>query len=153
MPKSTTLEETKAPLRGKAKFMAVVDPSTGRQLSTLVCKGLSATPVGFSDHVRLFGERWNIVYCRGLYETEGRKRKKLYGMCLGNHRMIVIETDCPRHEMIDTLYHEMGHVYVRVLVPPDAKFFKYEETIVEVFAKGLSDAAANNRLPTEVPAP
>ncbi len=130
-----------------------MDTHTGQVVNELVCKSIERVPTGFPEFVRLFGERWNIVYVKGLYDARAKtkrgKRLKLYGMCLGTPRLIVIETECPRYEMIDTLYHEMGHVYVRRLMPHDCKLFKYEETIVDLFAKGFADAAANNRLPSE----
>lgn len=62
-----------------------------------------------------------------------------------------METDCPRFEMIDTLYHEMGHVYARKLFPDDKNLFRFEELIVDMFAKGVADAVSNNRLPNESP--
>lgn len=132
-----------------------VTTDDGRELVDLICSGMSEVPAQFPRSVRICGELWTVAYCSDLYHvaksgSKTKRLRKLYGICVAVERLIVIETQAPRFEMIDTLYHEMAHAYMRKQrLPKNHPFIKFEEDLVEFFAKSMSDMLANNWLPSE----
>lgn len=136
-----------------ARQWTFVQADDGHDIPNMITTGVRRTPRGMPGSVRICGERWAVVYCTDLHvlRRKGKKivRHKLYGFCMHTERLIVIETDCPRFEMIDTLFHEMGHAYMRHFAGKNKQILKQEETIVELFAKAMSDTVFNNYLPSE----
>lgn len=136
-----------------AKGFVFVTTSDGNEIRNAVCTGMRRAPRGMPERARICGDLWEIAYCSDLYQLRRKGKKltkhKLYGFCISQERLIVIETECPRHEMVDTYFHEIGHAYMRKYAGASKKLLALEEEIVTVFAQAMADVAFNNRLPSE----
>lgn len=102
-------------------------------------------PEGFKTTLRLLGQRWSIEY----YKPRPSDEDEL-GCCIGPDRKIRVCIDQHHESLVDTLYHEIIHAYLRMLpgftdeptLPSDPE--QAEECIVVACTTAAMDLAANN---------
>ena len=71
---------------------------------------MARPPKGFKKSLKLFSQRWDIVYVNGEI-----KEDQELGMSEGHHRRITLHVGQSRESLIDTLIHECAHSYLRML--------------------------------------
>lgn len=135
-----------------ATFTLLIDPETCGPVGGIVL-GEGATqhppPEGLPRVVTIRGQRWRVVYYTHIYGVNANDKKAtpLYGFCHEGHRLIVINSSEPRFNMIETLYHELAHVYLRKHTG-SARYkdlMKHcEEELCDLFAEAFADFTTNN---------
>ncbi len=151
MPRSTMSKAKKARSAGRAGFTGLVDEeSSGLISGILTRKGVvKPPPRNFPENVKIVGQIWRVRYHSQIYADRGKRKKpsRILGFCNFSHRLIVIDPCVPRFEALDTLYHEMAHVYLRKY-PGNKTYWralqKIEEDICDIFARAFADATQNN---------
>lgn len=105
-------------------------------------------PKGFPSSVVLRGERWRVRYFHRLHSppgsSVGRKAQKVLGLAFPQRREIHLDVGYPRHEIADTLLHEIQHAYLARHLRPKAIRGNVEEWLCDRFAEWVRDLAENN---------
>lgn len=96
------------------------------------------------ESLRLLGKHFAVRYHTHIY-MQRKRTERLLGCVLLHHQVILIEPDGRSvHEMRQTLYHEVCHVY---LAHSGAKLeHAAEEIVCDVLGSGMYDLTCNNDL-------
>lgn len=104
-------------------------------------------PQGMPSRITVYGQRYEIHYHSNIY-AEPKAAQRLRGMVNYPFRLIFIDPKQTIHMLKETLYHEVGHVYLKVWqtkAEPLAKLSPQAvEAIADMFAEGFCDCTENN---------
>lgn len=107
-------------------------------------------PPNMPSEITVLGQKYRVRYRPGIYSAP-RVKSQLDGIVIFSHRLIMIDSTLTLHQMRETLYHEVCHVYLKTAQQKDprlAKLTDYEiEGICDMFGEGVYDLALNNPLP------
>lgn len=107
------------------------------------------TPNGLPSSVKVLGQTFTVRYRTHIY-FKPNKKSRLRGVVLYYDRIIVIDPDQSIHNMRQTLYHEMAHVYLRIWQEKNTALRKLTaeqvEEVCDLFGDSFYDCLANNLL-------
>lgn len=110
----------------------------------------SAPPSDMPTQINILGQHYKIYYHNRIYAAP-KVSQRLLGVVVYSHRMIIIDPDQTIHEMRETLYHEVGHVYLKMkqlCSEPLSKItFAQMEAFCDLFGEAVCDLSRNNQLP------
>lgn len=102
-----------------------------------------ATPNGMPSSVRILGQKYQVYYHTKIY-AEPISRTRLRGIVVYDERIIVLDPMQTIHDLRETLYHEMAHVYLRNNQSRGSSLIKLSpaqvEEVCDLFAEGHYDA-------------
>jgi hypothetical protein len=104
------------------------------------------TPNGMPSKVTIMGQPFEVRYHSHIY-AERKTSQRLRGIVLYSFRLIVLDPKQSIHMMRETLYHEMGHIYLKVWQTKATQLDKLSpmqvEEICDMFAEAHYDALLN----------
>ena len=110
----------------------------------------SPAPEGMPSEATIYGQRYRIKYRKQIYSAP-KKNSRLCGIVIFSNRLIIIDPDQTIHEMRETLYHEICHVYLKARQERDGRLGKITDAEIEgfcdLFGEAVVDLAVNNPLP------
>ena len=132
----------------KRGYVQLTDKLNGIPLSVWTHGGREyACPQGMPSVVKIFGQAFEVRYHSHIY-AEPKAAQRLRGIVLYNFRLIYLDPKQTIHMLKETLYHEIGHVYLKVWqtkAEPLAKLSPQAvEAICDMFAEGYYDSVSNN---------
>jgi hypothetical protein len=111
----------------------------------------SACPNGMPTQVTIFGQKFRVRYRKQIYSAP-KKTAPVNGMVFFSNRLIVLDAGLTIHDMRETLYHEMCHVYLDAIQKKDGRLVKLSHQQIEgfcdLFGEAIVDLALNNPLPS-----
>ncbi len=136
------MKKKKAPK--KTSFVCLREKSSHNLLDVYTHNGREySTPNGMPSEVTVYGAKYEVRYHSNIY-SEPKKSQRLRGIVLYNFRLIVIDPRQSIHDLRETLFHEMGHVYVKAWqsksLPLSKLTYQQVEDICDMFAEGHYDA-------------
>lgn len=106
-----------------------------------------STPQGMPSTITIYGQKYVVKYHSHIY-AEPKAAQRLRGIVIYSFRMIYIDPRQTIHDLRETLYHEVGHLYLKVWqtkAEPLAKLSPQAvEALCDMFAEGLIDCTENN---------
>lgn len=106
-----------------------------------------SSPSGMPNSVSILGQRFEVCYHSHIY-AEPKAAQRLRGIVLYNFRLIYIDPKQTIHMLKETLYHEIGHVYLKVWQTKSEALAKLSpqavEEICDMFAEAYYDCSSNN---------
>lgn len=109
-----------------------------------------STPMNMPSDVTINGQKFRVRYRTEIYSAP-KKTASLDGMVIFPNRLILIDPEHSVHEMRETLYHEMCHIYLNECQKKDIRLIKLNdreiEGICDMFGAAVYDLALNNPLP------
>ena len=113
-------------------------------------KEASPTPEGMPESVSILGQKYRVRYRKQIYSAP-KKSAALDGIVIFSDRLIILDPDHSIHEMRQTLYHEMCHVYLCECFKKDLRLYKMRDKMIEgvcdMFGEAVYDLVLNNPLP------
>jgi hypothetical protein len=107
------------------------------------------TPPGMPSEVTIYGVKYQIHYHSRIY-AEKKKRARLLGVVMYARRNIFIEPNVPIHLMREALYHEIAHVYVKVVQSRSEALnkltYQQVEDLCDMFGEAVLDLVRNNSI-------
>ncbi len=104
------------------------------------------TPNGMPASVVVLGQHFEVRYHTSIFAAQ-KKKERLRGVVLFNFRLIVIDPRQSIHDLRETLYHEIAHVYLKAWqsrsVPLSNLTPSQVEEVCDMFAEGHYDANLN----------
>ena len=90
----------------------IANPDT-REALPWFCRGAHVDPtsLGLPVQIRVLGQAYRVFVVPGLC-ADRRGRVRLLGACSYEHRAIAIAAEQPHAKALQTLGHEIGHVYL-----------------------------------------
>ncbi len=125
------------------KFRALQDPNTGIAIKSFWTSagGFEPAPSELPTEVKIHGQKYRVWYHTDIY-SKGSKDARIAGGTSIQWRTILVDPALPRHMVLDTLYHEMMHVYMR-LAKDNGKLLglsdELEEQLCAVLAPAILD--------------
>lgn len=136
----------------KVGYTPLVDPYNHQLISVLTYGGQwQPAPGDMPTEVTVYGAKYKIYYHTRIYNAP-RKSQRLNGVVLYQNRIIILDPEQPLHQLRETLYHEVGHIYLKVWQTKSEPLYKVThaqmEDLCDMFGEAICDLARNNRLPT-----
>ncbi len=143
MPKKIKLQK-----RSKAGYVSLRDKTNNTPIDIYTYGGKEyPTPNSMPSSVCIYGQHFEVRYHSHIY-NEPKKSQRLRGVVLYNFRLIIIDPRQSLHDMRETVYHEVAHVYLKVWQTKSAALSKLTpaqvEEVCDMFAEGHYDAKLNN---------
>lgn len=143
------------PKRAKPKkpnYSKVWDPSTNIPLEVFTHGGaIYSAPLSMPTEVRIYGQRYRVLYHSKIY-AQPKKQERILGMVIYDLRIIFIDPEQSIHNLRETLYHEVGHVYLKVWQSKSEALskitYRQMEDFCDLIGEAIPDLAGNNPLPT-----
>lgn len=136
----------------KQGFTQLYEPVNHQPLEVLTRGGKPyKTPKGMLRKVKIQGKHFVVAYHSQIYTVT---KIRLRGIVMYNQRLIVIDPTQTLPMMLETLYHEMAHVYLNDWQEKSKPLHKLSpvqvEEICDLFAAAHYDACQNNPGPSPV---
>lgn len=114
----------------------------GRKLGCYTLRGkLAPPPNNLPSEFQIFSDKWQIFYHTKIFASRD-KDDRLLGLSHAYERMVLIDPDQPRHELVDTLIHELTHSILSYGRAQNRLVHgmsdELEETICDLFARAVS---------------
>lgn len=138
----------KTPKRLKFKFRKLREKLNGFEIDIYTTRGHEyPTPNGMPATVKISGAEYEIRYHSHIYATP-HASARLMGMVMYGLRTIFIDPIWSIHEMRESLYHEIAHVYLHNWQQKKGSLAKLTpeqiEEFCDLFAEGFYDACKAN---------
>ncbi len=123
------------------KFIALKDPQSGSPLDVYTRPNGEPRPLPYRcpEKIRVLGKVFRI-YCHTFIYSERKLSSRLRGVVLHDCACIVIDPQQSRYDFLQTLIHELGHVYVRDMERKDKRFATMTNELEEGFCDLLGNA-------------
>lgn len=134
----------------KPGFVKLFDPENNMPIPVWTLAGKDCpAPAGMPTKVLIYGQHYRVRYHTQIYH-EPKKGQLLNGVVVYNARLIVIDPAQSASELRETLFHEIGHVYLKAAQVKSETLSKVTYTQVEdicnMFAEATADLVLNNPL-------
>lgn len=131
---------------GKNGFTQLHEPLNDQPLELLTRRGKAhSAPKGMPNKVKIQGKHFTVAYHSQIYTVE---KIRLRGIVIYAQRLIVIDPSQTLPMMLETLYHEMAHVYLMAWQDKSKALRKLSplqvEEVCDLFAEAHYDARLNN---------
>jgi hypothetical protein len=132
----------------KPGFVQLHEPQNDQPLELLTRGGQPfKTPRSMPGKVKILGQHFKVAYHSQIYTLE---HQRLRGIVIFAQRLIVIDPKQSIHQMRETLFHEMAHVYLYAWQEKSKVLSKLTnaqvEEVCDLFAEAHYDARLNNSL-------
>lgn len=103
------------------------------------------TPKGMPDSLIIYGMHYSIKYHTHIFNSP-KKNQRLRGVVIYAHRLILIDPNQSIHDMRETLYHEVSHVYLKAKCTQSLSKLTDQQTedLCDLFGEAIYDLVANN---------
>lgn len=133
----------------KNGFTLLHEPLNDQPLELLTRGGKACkTPQGMPTKVKILGMHFNVAYHTNIYTLN---KIRLRGIVIFAQRLICIDPKQSLHQMRETLYHEMAHVYLNNWQTKSKCLRKLSgmqvEELCDLFAEAHYDSCLNNPKP------
>lgn len=144
------MKRKKTPPKKKTSYTRLWNPDSNTQLDIFTHGGqVFSTPLSMPSQVRIYGQRYKVFYHSKIYNAP-KKSERLRGVVLYGARIIFLDPDQSIHDLKETLYHEVGHVYLKVWQTKSEALTKITHNQMEDFCdligEAVPDLVGNNSL-------
>lgn len=108
-------------------------------------------PTGMPNEVKILGRHFRVLYHSKIY-AEKKKASRLLGIVIFNHQVIMLEPGQTIHMLRQSLYHEIGHIYLEAAKLRGGALAKLTnlqvEELCDMFGDSVPDLVGNNTIST-----
>jgi hypothetical protein len=135
------------------RYKALLDPNTGEPIQVFTNGGeKKPAPPGMPSTVVVYGMHYTVSYHSCIYNTKKKKSQRLRGVVIYPNRLIVLDPSQSIHDLRETLYHEVGHIYLKTWQTKSQRLANLSEPQIEdtcdLFGEAIYDLLSNNLLQT-----
>lgn len=132
------------------KYTNLLDPNTDTPIPVYTFGGKEFfPPKGMPTQVKVYGMHFRVLYHSRIYNAP-KKTQILRGVVLYANRLIILDPLETVHDMRETLYHEIGHVYLKVWQTKSKALsqisYDQMEDFCDCFGEAIYDLSNNNQL-------
>lgn len=109
----------------------------------------SNVPTGMPSEIRVYGQKYQVHYHSRIYAAK-KRNQRLRGVVMYGPRMIYLDPEQTIHEMREVLYHEVGHIYVKVWQSKSEALsratYQQVEDFCDLVGEAIPDLVGNNSI-------
>ncbi len=111
--------------------------------------GPASTPGNLPSHIKVYGQKYKIYYHSRIYNAP-KKTQRLRGVVLYGPRIIFLDPEQSLHQLKETLYHEVGHIYLKTWQCKSESLnkitYQQMEDFCDLIGEAIPDLMGNNLL-------